>query len=178
MEAAEPMADEATEDAAAADEPAAVAPAAVAIAAADRELVLEEIEALAGALQDPEARARYRRLAGAVAAGEVPAQLAGGLATVLELSLASGRARRLHGAEHEAALRRLFFQTPAGAVLRQSAADANRALSGLAGQRIAGVAFTAQAPGVFRLQLDTDRCQVALDIGPGGVAAGSVSVEL
>lgn len=173
-EVAEPDADPSAAAPSAADGEAA----AVEIAPAERELVLEEIAALAGALQDPEARARYRRLAGAAAAGEVPAELAGGLATVLELSLASGRARRLHGAEHEAALRRLFFRTPAGAVLRQSAADANRALAGLAGQRLEAVAFTAQAPGRFRLQVDTDRCQLALDIGPGGVAAGTVSVEL
>jgi hypothetical protein len=161
--------------AAAAAMPAAVG-ALVGIPAAERELVLEEIAAVAGALHDPGARAPYQELAAAVAGGEVPAALAGALQRVLEMSLATGRARRLHGAEHEAALLRLFFQTPAGEALRRSAELANRALAALAGQRLDGLSVAAQAPGVFRLQLDTDRCQVTLEVSRDGVEVAALGV--
>jgi hypothetical protein len=145
---------------------------------AQRELVLEEIAALGGALRDPQARAPYEELAAAVAAGEVPPALDARLATVLEMSLSTGRARRQHGAQHEAALLRLFFQTGAGGALKRSAEAANRAVAALAGQRLESLAFTAQAPGVFRLQLDTDRCQLTLEVGRDGVAVTGLGVEI
>jgi hypothetical protein len=145
---------------------------------AERELVLEEIAAVAGAVHDPRARALYGELAAAVAAGEVPPALLAALQRVLEMSLATGRARRLHGAQHEAALLRLFFRTPAGAALRCSAAASSRALAALAGQRLAALAVSAQAPGVFRLQLDTDRCQVTLEVSRDGVEVTGLGVEI
>jgi hypothetical protein len=145
---------------------------------AERELALEEIAAVAGAVHEPGARALYAELAAAVAGGEVaPAQLAA-LQRVLEMSLVTGRARRLHGAQHEATLLRLFFRTPAGTALRRSAETATRALAALAGQRLDALAVSAQAPGVFRLQLDTDRCQVTLEVSRDGVEVTALGVEI
>jgi hypothetical protein len=148
------------------------------IAGGERELVIEEIAAVAGAVHDPRARARYQELAAAVASGEVPAALAGALQQVLEMSLTTGRARRLHGAQHEAALLRLFFQTPAGQALRRSAEATTRALAAVAGQRLEGLSVAAQAPGVFRLQLDTDRCQLTLEVSRDGVEVAGLGVEI
>jgi hypothetical protein len=161
---------------AAAGSPAAGAP--LAIEPAEREVVLEEIAAVAGAVREPRASARYAELAAAVAGGEVAPALAGPLQQVLEMSLSTGRARRLHGAQHEAALLRLFFRTPAGTALRHAAGAANRALSALAGQRLDAVSVTAQAPGVFRLQLDTDRCQLTLEVSRDGVEVAGLGVEI
>ncbi len=146
--------------------------------AAERELLAEEIGAVAGALHDPRARAPYEELAAAVAGGEVPAALAAPLGTVLEMSLATGRARRLHGPQQEAALLRLFFRAPAGASMRRSAEAATRALAALAGQRLDALAVSAQAPGVFRLQLDTDRCQLTLEVSRDGVEVTGLGVEI
>jgi hypothetical protein len=159
---------------------AAVAPASTALAVepAERELVLEEIAAVAGAVHDPRARALYEELAAAVAGGEVAPALLASLQRVLEMSLATGRARRLHGAQHEAAMLRLFFRTPAGVALRHSAEASSRALAALAGQRLAALAVSAQAPGVFRLQLDTDRCQVTLEVSRDGVEVTGLGVEI
>jgi hypothetical protein len=145
---------------------------------AERELVLEEIAAVIGAVHEPRARALYAELAAAVGGGEVPPASLAALQRVLEMSLATGRARRLHGAQHEAAMLRLFFRTPAGAALRRSAAASSHALAGLAGQRIAALAVSAQAPGVFRLQLDTDRCQVTLEVSRDGVEVAGLGVEI
>ncbi len=94
------------------------------------------------------------------------------------MSLSTGRARRLHGAQHEAALLRLFFRTPAGEALRDAAADASRALAALVGQRLDRMAVTAQAPGVFRFQLDTDRCQLTLEVSRDGVEVAGLGVEI
>jgi hypothetical protein len=146
--------------------------------AAQRELLEEEIAALGGALREPAARAAYAELATAVRTGEVPAALGQRLATVLEMSLASGRARRLHGPQHEAALRQVFFQTAAGSALRRQAADATRALGAVTGQRLAALSVTATSPGVFRLHLDTDRCQLTIEVGRESVAVTLVEVGI
>jgi hypothetical protein len=150
----------------------------IALDAAQQELLEEEIAALGGALRDPEARAAYGELAAAVRAGAVPAALGRRLATVLETSLASGRARRLHGPQDEAALRQIFFQTAAGGALRRQAADATRALGAVAGQRLSALSVTAPSPGVFRLHLDTERCQLTIEVGREGVAVTQVEVGI
>lgn len=148
----------------------------IAIDPAAREVLHEEIAALTGALRDPAVRAGYQELAAAASAGEVPAELEGRLATALELSLGSGRARRMHGAQHEEALRQLWLRTAAGGALRRQAEAAARALGALAGQRLEGVGVSAQAPGLFRLRLTTDRCQVTFEVSRDGIAVTELSV--
>jgi len=147
----------------------------LALEAAQGEVVLREIEALAASLP-PDARDRYSQLAQAVAAGEVDASLLPRLEEVLDLSLATGRARRLHGAEGEQALLRLFRQTPRGLALARTVEGANRALSALAGQVIQGLSFSPRAPGAFRLEIATDSCQLTLEIDRSGVTVDSVEV--
>ncbi|MEA2692490.1 MAG: hypothetical protein QOJ16_1877 [Acidobacteriota bacterium] len=149
----------------------------LALDAAQSEVVLREIEALAASLA-PDARARYTPLAAAVGAGEVEEGLVARLEEVLDLSLGTGRARRIHGAEGEQALLRLFRQTPRGVALARTVEDANRALSALTGQVIQGLFFTPRAPGAFRLEISTAACQVTLEIDRSGVTVDSVGVEV
>ncbi len=150
----------------------------VEIADAERELVAEEIAALAASLRDESARARYAALAAAVAAGGVAEDLAPDLEGLLELSLGTGRARRLHGADGEGQLLRLYQRTPRGAAIRRRTDDVNRALSALAGQLLQGLSFTALGPGSYKLEIATDRCQVAVEIGRLGVTVDSLGVDL
>jgi hypothetical protein len=149
----------------------------LALDAAQSEVVLVEIEALSASLP-PEARARYAELAHAVmAGGRVEEELLPRLTEVLDLSLGTGRARRVHGAEGEQALLRLFRQTPRGVALARTVEGANRAVSALAGQVIQGLTFTPRAPGAFRLEIATDACQLTLEIDRSGVTVDSVGVE-
>jgi len=147
----------------------------LALDAAQGEVVLAEIAALVASLP-PEAHDRYASLVQAVALGEVDEALLPQLAQVLDLSLATGRARRLHGPEAEQALLRLFRQTPRGADLARTVEGANRALSALAGQVVQGLSFTPRAPGAFRLEIATDVCQVTLEIDRSGVTVDSVEI--
>ncbi len=151
------------------------APALLALDAAQGEVVRREIEALTASLP-PDASDRYSHLARAVAAGEVDESLLPRLEEVLDLSLATGRTRRLHGAEGEQALLRLFRQTPRGLALARTVEGANRALSALAGQVIQGLSFSPRAPGAFRLEIATDSCQLTLEIDRSGVTVDSVEV--
>jgi hypothetical protein len=149
----------------------------LAVDAAQSEVVLREIAALTAALP-PDARDRYAPLVAAVAAGEVDEALKTLLSEVLDLSLGTGRARRIHGAEGEQALLRLFRQTPNGLALARTVEAANRALSALTGQVIEGLSFTPRAPGAFRLEIATGTCQVTLEIDRSGVTVDSVGVEV
>ncbi len=143
---------------------------------AQREVLLAEIEGLLATVCEPGARARYEELAGAVAAGNVEEPLLGSLEALTEMTLQTGRARKLHGAESEQALLRLFHRTPRGAAARQATESVNRALRELAGQVIEDMLFTVQAPGVYRLGLSTDRVRLALQIDRHGVTVESLEV--
>jgi hypothetical protein len=149
----------------------------LALDAAQSEVVRREIAALTASLP-PDAHARYTPLAEAVAAGEVEEGIVPRLEEILDLSLGTGRARRLHGAEGEQALLRLFRQTPRGLALARTVEGANRALSALAGQVIQGLSFTPRAPGAFRLEISTAACQVTLEIDRSGVTVDSVGIEV
>lgn len=143
---------------------------------AQREVLLAEIEGVLATVREPGARARYEELAGAVASGSVEEPLLGPLEALTEMTLQTGRARKLHGAASEQALLRLFHRTPRGAAARQATESVNGALRELAGQVIEEMLFTVQAPGVYRLGLRTDRIRVALEIDRHGVTVESLEV--
>ncbi|HYG65218.1 MAG TPA: hypothetical protein VEL74_21740 [Thermoanaerobaculia bacterium] len=149
---------------------------ALAVDAAQREVLLEEIAALAAAVRDPESRERYGALHAAVEAGEVGDDLAGALEGLLEMLLQTGRARRIHGADGEQSLLRLFHKTPRGAAARRSTEAVNEALRGLRGQTLENLLFTVQGPGVYRLGLATDRCRLTVEIDRHGVSVESLEV--
>lgn len=141
-----------------------------------REVLLAEIEGVLATVREPRARAPYEDLAGAVAGGTVEESLLRPLESLVEMSLQTGRARRLHGADSERALLRLFHQTPRGAAARLSTEAVNEALRTLAGQPLEEALFTVQAPGVFRLGLRTGQVRLALEIDRHGVTVESLEV--
>lgn len=141
-----------------------------------REVLGEEIAALLAGLPNPQARFPWEDLAAAVAEGAVPEPLLPRLESVLEMSLQTGRARKIHGADGEQALLRLFHKTPRGAAARRSTEAVNAALRALAGQTLEGLVVTSQGPGVFRLGVSTDRCKLALEIDRHGVTVESLEV--
>jgi hypothetical protein len=148
----------------------------VAVDPLQREILLEELATLVISLQSTEAREPWEELAAAVDAGAVDEALLGRLETVLEMTLQTGRTRRIHGADGEQALLRLFHQTPKGAAARRATQAVNETLATLEGQRIEGALFTVQGPGVYRLGLQTDRCKLTLEIDQHGVAVESLEV--
>ena len=141
-----------------------------------RDVVGEEITALLAGLHTPQARAPWGDLAVAVEGGIVPEPLLSRLESALEMSLQTGRARKIHGAEGEQALLRLFHKTPRGAAARRSTEAVNAALKALAGQTIEGLVVTSQGPGVFRLGVSTDHLKLALEFDRHGVTVESLEV--
>ena len=97
-------------------------------------------------LRDAETRAPWEELAAAVDEGGGGGDLLGRLEQILEMTLQTGRVRRVHGAESEQALLRLFHQTPRGAASRRATEAVNRTLASLAGQTIETLLFTSPGP--------------------------------
>jgi hypothetical protein len=153
-----------------------IATAALAIDPSQREVLLEELAMLVVSLRDAETRAPWEELAEAVDGGAVGEILLGRLEQILEMTLQTGRVRRVHGAESEQALLRLFHQTPRGAASRRATEAVNRTLASLAGQTIETMLFTSQGPGVYRLGLETDRVKLTLQIDRHGVTVESLEV--
>jgi hypothetical protein len=155
---------------------AAAAIAGLTIDALQREILLEELATLVVSLREPETRTPWEELAGAVDAGAVEEGLLGRLEQILEMTLQTGRVRRVHGAESEQALLRLFHQTPRGSASRRATEAVNRTLATLAGQTIETMLFTSQGPGVYRLGVETDRVKLTLEIDRHGVTVESLEV--
>ncbi len=105
-----------------------LATAALAIDPGQREVLLEELAMLVVSLRDVETRAPWEELALGVDEGAVGEELLGRLEQILEMTLQTGRVRRVHGAESEQALLRLFHQTPLGAASRRATEAVNRTL--------------------------------------------------
>lgn len=144
--------------------------------AAQREVLGEELTALLAGIHSPAVRAPWEALAAAAEAGSVPRVLLDRLESALEMSLQTGRARKIHGADGEQALLRLFHRTPLGAAARKSTEAVNQALKTLSGQTIEDFLVTSQGPGVFRLGLSTDRYRLSLQIDRHGVSVESLEV--
>lgn len=153
-----------------------VATAGLAIDPSQREVLLEELAMLVVSLRDAETRAPWEELALGVDEGAVGEELLGRLEQILEMTLQTGRVRRVHGAESERSLLRLFHQTPLGAASRLATEAVNRTLATLAGQTIETMLFTCQGPGVYRLGLETDRVKLTLEIDRHGVTVESLEV--
>lgn len=148
----------------------------VAINPLQREVLLEELAALVVSLRDPDTRSPWEDLAGAVDVGEVGEEQLGRLEQLLEMTLQTGRVRKMYGAESEQALLRLFHQTPRGTVARQATEAVNRTLATLEGEKIETLLFTTQGPGVYRLGIETGRCRITLEIDRHGVTVESLEV--
>jgi hypothetical protein len=148
----------------------------LAIDAVQREVLLEELATIVVSLRDPQARASWEELAAAVDAGAVEEDLAGRLEQILEMTLQTGRVRRIHGPESEQSLLRLFHQTPRGAAARRATEAVNRTLASLAGQTLDTLLFTSHGPGVYRLGIATDRCKITLEIDRHGVSVENLEV--
>jgi hypothetical protein len=141
-----------------------------------REALAVEAAALGDALTDPISRASYEDLSRALGAGEVEDALLPPLEQLLELTLRTGRVRRLHGPLAEAAAVRIYQTTPAGRAVVAALAEVNAALTALRARTLDGIAFTAKGPGVYGLSIDTPDAQLSLEIGPEGVLVRDLSV--
>jgi hypothetical protein len=142
----------------------------------ERQLLLDEIDAVAAQLRNAEAREVYAELRAAVVAGEVTDGLLPTLERLLELGLETGRIREVHSAHGEMAATRVFQRTPKGSALKAACDEANAALEGLQGQPLDAVSFSVRGPGAYTLTLNTDQAHVTVHIDRHGVRVRSVEV--
>src|ERR1041384_1730749 len=101
-----------------------------------REALAVEAAALSDALSDPVSRASYGDLSRALGSGEVDEALLPPLEQLLELTLRTGRVRKLHGPMAEAAAVRVYQATPGGRAIGKALAEVNAALGALQGRAL------------------------------------------
>lgn len=147
------------------------------INALERELLLEETDALIGQVREPQ-RARYVELREALAGEALEESAVGALENLLALELRTGRARKIHGPMAESTLLRLYQKTPTGSELQKSTANVNKALAALEGQSLEHIAFAPKGPGVFTLDLETSEYRVHLEIREEGIWVKEVGLDL
>ncbi len=140
--------------------------------------LLDELAAYTASVHASAERSDLARLAGSIASGEVPAALHASLARLLDLSLSTGRARRLHGPEAEGAFLVLYKLTPAGRDLAQRAQEAEAALGALVGTTLTGISIAGGKPGRVRIELSTSAARLTLEVDRSGVSVEGVAVEL
>src|SRR5262249_25352626 len=111
-----------------------------------RDVLIPQIDAFLEATSDGEARRVYESLREAVAKLEIPAELQARLGAIVEVSLASGRVRRLFGPGADLALQALFQKTPRGREIARSIRELNDALGKLEGQDILEASVKLRGP--------------------------------
>lgn len=142
----------------------------------DQDILRQEVGAFLDRLSSPHARPAYERLLQAVEAAEIPDEMFESLGRVLELSLGTGRLRRIHGAHAVMSMKKLFDKTPQAKAVRETVVEVNQALAALAGQTIEKLTFTPADPGGYTLLINTDQCQARIAIGPAGIQVRSLEV--
>ena len=143
----------------------------------ERELLLEETDALIGQVREPQ-RARYVELRKALAGEALEESAVGALENLLALELRTGRARKIHGPMAESTLLRLYQKTPTGSELQKSTATVNKALAALEGQTLEQIAFAPKGPGVYTLDVETAEYRVHLEIREEGIWVKEVGLDL
>lgn len=141
-----------------------------------RPILGEQVAALAALVRDPERSAAYTVLAGQVEAGEVTAEHVESLERVLEISLQTGRVRNTETPQIEKALLSLYHRTPTGKATVSEVRETNEALAALAGQQVESLKFSASIPGTYRIALETDKCDVSIEIDRDGVRVRNIAV--
>lgn len=147
------------------------------INALERELLVEETEALITSVREPQ-RTKYVGLREALEVNPLADGSVGALEDLLALELRSGRVRKVHGPMAESTFLRLYQRTPTGAALQDSTATVNRALAALEGQTLERIAFAPKGPGVFSLEMDTGEYRVHLEIREEGIWVKEVGLEM
>lgn len=142
-----------------------------------RDLLVAEAAALADAVGDPELRDRYWVLGEAAATGTVDDAMTPLLERLLELGLRTGRVRRLHGPQAEAAWVRLFRTTPRGKAASASVGEVNQALAVLRDRTLTNLSFSPAGPGAYTLSVDADIGRFTLQIDGEGIRVKDVAVD-
>ena len=142
----------------------------------DQDVLLREVKAFLDRLSSPHAKPTFERLLQAVEAAEIPDEMLEPLGRVLELSLGTGRIRKLHGAHAVMSLKKVFDKTPQALAVKATIDEVNQALGALAGQAIEKLTFTAGDPGGYTLLINTDQCQARLAITPAGLQLRSLEL--
>lgn len=142
----------------------------------EQEILASEIPEFAATLKDPVSRERYLELERAARDGVVPERLVVSLEAMLELLLQTQGVRRRHGPDAaHVLLSELFYRTPRGSGLRQSARDVTRALEALRGQVVEKVSVMA-GPGRHTVVFQMDRCRLTLKLDGSGAQVDKVEV--
>lgn len=147
------------------------------INALERELLLEETDALIAQVREPQ-RTRYVELREALAGNSLEEASVPALENLLALELRTGRARKIHGPMAESTLLRLYQKTPTGSELQKSTTTVNKALAALEGQTLEHIAFAPKGPGAFTLDLETAEYRVHLEIREEGIWVKEVGLDL
>jgi hypothetical protein len=143
-----------------------------------RDVLLPQIEAFLAAARDPEAQAIYLRLKESIQNMEVPPEFQARLGAIVEVTLASGRARKQFGPGAELSLAALFQKTPHGKEIAESIRALNAALAKLTDQSIENASATLRGPGAYALTLKTSGCQIVIRFDASGVRVESMEFDL
>jgi hypothetical protein len=149
------------------------------IGAEEQEILHHEIKRLMVPLaSDSKARQDYVRLLAEIGSGTVPEAWVAALEHVLEITLSTGRIRDAYGPQQEQHLLRLYHRTPTGARVREHMKQLNQSLAALTDQKIEALSFSLKTPGAYRLEINTDQCQLTVSIDWNGVSIHQLVVGI
>jgi len=145
----------------------------------EKEILDHEIERLMIPLSpDSKARQDYAQLLTELGSGVISEELVMALEHVLEITLSTGRIRDAYGPQEEQQLLRLYHRTPTGTRSREHIKQVNQSLDALKDQKIESLSFSLKTPGAYRLELNTDQCQLTINVDWSGVSIHQLVVDI
>ena len=154
------------------------APGTIRLREGERQLVLDECQALLSRPLPAPTNGLYNRLLGAAEQGVVPADLHEPLQALLEVGMQSGRIRSEYGAHAEMDATRLYSRLPRGKLYHQSIEAANETIRTLAGLELDEIAFRPRGPGSCSLTLQAGGRRIGISIARGGLTVDSVETSV
>ena len=147
--------------------------------ALQQEVLQHEVGAIAQRVSNnSEAHSRYVALLNEIERGEITDECSDTLEGILDVLLESGRARHLYGPPGEHTLTALFQRTPRGSAFVQQSQTVTRSLSGLEGQTLSNLSVRSSGPGAWAFTLQTDRCELTIQIDRRGIQVKSLDMDL
>ncbi len=120
----------------------------------------------------------FRVLESSVSNGAMEEDILTVFSHVLEILLTTGEIRKKYGYQEELLILRLYKNTPWGNEREDNLNMINRTLSAIQKHKINNMSFRLKLPGVYGLEITTDKCQLVIEIDQFGISPGKVELEL
>lgn len=127
---------------------------------------------------DPKLKNEFQSVEAAIFTGKLEEEHLPVFSYFLETLLASGDIRKKYGYREELLILNLYKATPWGIERINNLNDINRTLTALQDHNIDDISISLILPGIYGLNITTDKCRVTFEINQFGIAPDKIEFAI